>query len=835
MRRTTLRTAVFASAWCTCLLVAASARASPADTPLCGAVAPGTRWTANGSPYITTCDVEAPAGVQLTIEPGVVVRLGAMHRLLVGGALVALGTPAAPIRFEAVEVEQPWAALTLARGSGPSELSYVQFTGGGAGRREMLGVETDAARIAHCTFGKNAGVALEIKNGASPTITHSRFVGANDPAANPPAALRIRGPSNAVITENVFESNDYAVFREGDANPRFEGNRFAFNGHDGVVYSGRISRAVTLHSLGPRNWSYAVVSPGLVVEATGRLTIGPGSTIRLFPGNGIRVAGTLAIRGAAANKVLLTTGAATPSPGQWTDIEFSASSIDWVPEAQEGCIVEHTILEYGGGRQTGVIHVRASSPRIANNVIRHSGKRGITVTGAEARPEIVGNLFDANTDETEGIGVFVTGEAMPTVQFNIFRNNSVGVRSDRGSEPRVEPHNWFDRNLQYGVYNEDPLVCVSASDNDWGAAGGPNDPAELADDACGMTRNESEDGDLVSNHVRYVPWEGVIARPKLTSPRCGTMAHPRPVIEGLAPAGATVHIYDQEERIGTTTAASGRESLQPFRFVPADLAAGSHVFRAQAELGTERSGLSEPLDLFIEPDQAIDPSRLAVHYDLDGTHFVQPYINSSGCLSLASGDWRIRVHPVDALSLRAGIVCPDGAAPQPVLQYGGAEWPMARQGESDYAVTFPLGDGGPVAVRPACGSITSTVVLGTIERELNGIVYDAELGPAYGRIAGAQVTLFEWDASSGDWRVWPAQEYYGQTNPIITGPGGWSIFYPPPGLYYARAQAPGYETGVTSEVTIASEPFVANLPLRRSSRALSLPLLMRDVRLSTPP
>ncbi len=835
MKRTRLLPGALASTLLCLALAAAAARASPTATPVCGALAPGTTWTAAGSPYVTTCDVEVPAGAVLAIEPGVVVQPGAMHRVQVSGSLRARGTTSAPIRFEAANPQEPWGTLAFASGSGPSELSYVQFSGGGAGRREMVGIESDAVLVDHCTFGTNAGVAVEIKKGASPTITHSRFVNANDEAADPPAALRIRGPSDAVITENVFMTNDYAVYREADANPRFEGNRFALNGHDGVVYAGRVSRAVSLQSLGPRSWSYAVVSPGIVVEAAGQLTIGPGTTVKLFPGNGIRVAGTLAIRGQAANEVLLTTGAASPSPGQWTDIEFGASSVDYVPEVEEGCVVEHAILEYGGARQTGVIHVRASSPLIANNVIRHSGKRGITVTGAESRPEIFGNLFDANTDDPEGVAVFATGNAIPTIHFNIFRNNTVGVRAERGAEPRVEPHNWFDRNLQYGVYNEDFQVCVPASDNDWGASSGPNDPAELADDACGMTRNESDEGDLVSNHVRYIPWEGQIPRPVLTAPRCGTYSNQRPTIEGLAPAGSTVHIYDQQQRIGSATTTAGPESMLPFRFVPQELAPGSHVLRAQAERGTERSGLSEPLDLFIEPGEAIDPARLTVHYDLDGTHFVQPYASASGCLSLASGDWRIRVHPVDQLALRAGIACPSGGPPQPVLEYSDQEWPMSREEDTLYEATFPFGDGGPVAIRLDCGSTARSVVLGTIEREFNGIVYDADLGPAFGRIAGARVTLYEWHGPSGDWRVWPAAEYYSQTNPIVTGPGGWSIFYPPPGLYYARAEAAGYQAGVTSEITITSEPFVANLPLRRRGGALALPMLLRDHRLSTPP
>ena len=68
-------------------------------TQVCGTLSIDTTWDLTGSPWELTCDVTVPAGVTLTIEPGVTVQPGASDDIYVDGALWAVGTPSSPITF----------------------------------------------------------------------------------------------------------------------------------------------------------------------------------------------------------------------------------------------------------------------------------------------------------------------------------------------------------------------------------------------------------------------------------------------------------------------------------------------------------------------------------------------------------------------------------------------------------------------------------------------------------------------------------------------------------------------------------------------------------------
>ncbi len=804
----------------------AIAPATPA-TDVCGPVAPGTRWTAAGSPYITTCDVEVPSGAALTLEAGTVVRLGYFHQLNVAGALQVLGSAASPVRFEAADAGQPWGSVQLQAGSGPSRIGHAVFTGGGAGRREMLGIAADQAEIHDSLFTEGAGFGVAIKDDASPNLHDSRFINVTDYNAKPvPAALHILGQSEAVITRNVFQSNTYAVYWEADANPDFEGNRFAYNGHNGVLYRGEITRDVRLPNLGPRAWSYRILPPAVDVESGGSLTIDPGATIKFGTGTDISVKGTLAIRGQATSKVLLTTDSLEPAPGKWSEIEFQADSVDYDPHTGEGSIIDHAIIEFAGARQTGSVYIRNSSPRISNTLIRHSGRRGMTITGEESNPQLVGNLFDANLHDPDGNALFISGSSAPEVSFCIFRNNRTGIRAERGAAPVIQEHNWFDRNLTFGVFNGDRAVCIEAAGNDWGATNGPSDTSALPTDACGAGSNLG-DGDLVSNHVRYEPFEGQLARPSFTKPQCGTIRETRPTLEGLAPPGTTVEVYDNQTIVGTTRAETGGGELAPFSFMPRGLDPGSHVLQVRAVSGELASGISEPLELLIDPYVTVDAGGLNVSYDLDDNHYVQPYQNASGCLTLLAGDWMVRHHPVSMLSLSAPIACPSAAPPTASLLYLDERFPLQAKGDGRFEATFDPAEGGPFSLEVNCQGKTQVLLLGSINKELNGFVYDVARGQFEGRIFGATVTMYEWDQPNLGWRIWPAHEYFGQTNPQVTGLGGWFGFYPQAGLYRAEVTHPSYESAISENVTIITEPFVPNIALRPKPR-IFLPALRRQ-------
>src|SRR5688572_11255582 len=78
-------------------------RFAAADTLVSGTLSANTTWTLAQSPIVVTATVHVPAGVTLTIEPGVVVRFEAAQGLQVYGTLVARGTPGARIRLTSTQ------------------------------------------------------------------------------------------------------------------------------------------------------------------------------------------------------------------------------------------------------------------------------------------------------------------------------------------------------------------------------------------------------------------------------------------------------------------------------------------------------------------------------------------------------------------------------------------------------------------------------------------------------------------------------------------------------------------------------------------------------------
>lgn len=772
-----------------------------------------TTWSVAGSPYRSTCSLTVPAGVTLTIEPGVAVQLGSFHNLTVAGRLLAIGNADQPILFEPLPEGATWGGVQLAATSGPSEIAFARFVGGGGGRREMLGIATDRAVVRECDFGRSAGVAMEIRN-AAPTVRDSRFIFASDSSATPPAALRILGISEPILAGNYFQSNNlFGISMEMNASPRFSGNRFLYNGFDGVLVYGNLTRDVRWPNLGNRGWSYHASRSQLTIERGARLTIDAGATLKFAAGLGLRVSGTLAIRGAAAAPVYIGTNVNVPKPGSWREIWFLPESTAYDPETGEGSLIDHAILEHGSSQPNGQVWIQGSSPRIANTIIRYSGQRGVVVSGGPAaRPELVNVTFADNIAEPNGAGLVASEGTQPTVAWSTFVRNRVGVRSESGAQPQVGPHNHFSGNLTYAVYNDDFDVCVNAADNDWGAPSGPRDTSDRFD-ACDQGRNDGT-GSLVSDHVRYREWEGTLApTPVILSPQCGLYRSARPTLSGYAPPGSTVSIYDHQQLLGTATAGEGQDE-GPWSFTPAEpLAAGSHLFRAQATRDRLVSGISSPLPLLVDPLQPIQPDGIAVTYDLDGVHYVQPYQDAAGCLTLlGDGSWPIRPLSGAPITLHVPVSCPGGAAPSGVVHYGNQDHPMRMDAADRLSVTLEQGQGGPLSLQVMCEGVKRDLLLGTVSPEYDGFVYDLA-GGVLARVAGAKVTLYRRDRSSEQWLPWDGAAYHGQMNPAITGGAGRFAFYPQPGLYRALIEAAGYPAQFGPQVEVTVNPYVANIGL----------------------
>ncbi|MBL7764578.1 MAG: T9SS type A sorting domain-containing protein [Chitinophagaceae bacterium] len=104
------------------------ATAAFSQTQITSSTVSGT-WTTAGSPYIINNAVSVNAGSSLTIQPGVVVRFKATTKMVVTGSLIANGTAAQKITFQADDTTG-WANESITAG-GWHGIHFMTYSGSG--------------------------------------------------------------------------------------------------------------------------------------------------------------------------------------------------------------------------------------------------------------------------------------------------------------------------------------------------------------------------------------------------------------------------------------------------------------------------------------------------------------------------------------------------------------------------------------------------------------------------------------------------------------------------------------------------------------------------------
>ena len=143
-------------------------------TPLAsGTLAANTTLDAARSPWVVTGDVTVPAGVTLTIQPGVTVLFASGAGIDVAGRLVAEGTAAKRIVMTRQAATGTWDGLQFNSTQQDNRVAYVDMSFGD-GRNRTIGVNTSRLTVDHATWSGTQKTVIEVQN-PSVKITNSVF------------------------------------------------------------------------------------------------------------------------------------------------------------------------------------------------------------------------------------------------------------------------------------------------------------------------------------------------------------------------------------------------------------------------------------------------------------------------------------------------------------------------------------------------------------------------------------------------------------------------------------------------------------------------------------
>lgn len=171
-----------------------------------------TTWTTSGSPYLISSTIRVTTGATLTIEPGVIIRMGTGTSLLVEGALVADGTDVDKVLFTsaaATPAAGDWNGIEFRNTSNAgSVLDHVVIEyGGGAARDAMLYYTTGAFAV---------------------SVTNSEF------RFSAKHGLNLRASNVLVENSNFHDNGGYGVFSDLSLNFTVRDNVFENNAEGGI-------------------------------------------------------------------------------------------------------------------------------------------------------------------------------------------------------------------------------------------------------------------------------------------------------------------------------------------------------------------------------------------------------------------------------------------------------------------------------------------------------------------------------------------------------------------------------------------------------------------------
>ena len=354
-------------------------------------------WLDHGAPYTLTGNLTVADTKSLTLNPGVTFEFGPSRQMTINGTFVADGTAADHITFtsnRASPAPGDWRYLNFTSPDAGSILDYCDFSYGGYSSNGILyfyNAGTNVS-ISNSTVSYSSVYGIRCYNNSSPTITNTSILDCTshglDCALNSDPAL-----SGCTIQDN----GGYGIYCEDDGsfasvaassivdNASYAVQIYA-DGVEGIAASTTITgnnpNAImvpggSITGLGDNvaTWyafvAYYLFTDTVTVNNLKTLTLSPGITIKVNPGEQMTISGKLVANGTDANHITFTSSQGTPAPGDWRYLYFSS------PDS--GSILNYCDISYGGYSSNGIVHLfnAGTNVSISNSTVSYSSVYGI--------------------------------------------------------------------------------------------------------------------------------------------------------------------------------------------------------------------------------------------------------------------------------------------------------------------------------------------------------------------------------------------------------------------------------------------------------------------------
>lgn len=347
-------------------------------------------WVAQGgdcTDYLVTQDIKVSA--RLDIEPGVNVLFEeeAGLKFETPGHLVAEGSADEPITMlGTAEQVGWWQGIRLWATGVDHSLAHVIIDGGG---------------LPSSTSQYDQGFALSVGSPGDNAEIRASIV---DSIMSGSVGYGLLISSNSVIGEfsnNTLTDNEIGAARASTDNAGYfdDTSHYSGNTDDVVHLTGGVNKEATLKFLG-EDAHYRLGGAGndpdghrALVKSD--LTIEPGVTIASTAGSYIKVETEGSISAIGSEEAPITFTGTKKEAGHWNSLDFYTS------EAGDDSVLEHVIVEYGGGgtgQYRGLLNAAGGnqfdgSLTVKNSEFRHSERHAIYIYGnspdeVEVNPDI---------------------------------------------------------------------------------------------------------------------------------------------------------------------------------------------------------------------------------------------------------------------------------------------------------------------------------------------------------------------------------------------------------------------------------------------------------------